>query len=138
MSIDNTDDIIDSRDIIDRIEELRQHLGLDEDEYDENGVNTKNTFNTDPEKTDLLEELKTLEALAKEAEPESSDWDYGESLIRRSYFVEYVQDMLADCGTIPKDIPWFVEIDWEATAKNIESDYASVDFDGVEYLIRSC
>jgi hypothetical protein len=47
-------------------------------------------------------------------------------------------DMLADCGTLPRDIPWYIEIDEEATAKNIEMDYASVDFDGVEYLIRSC
>ena len=119
MSIDNTDDIIDSRDIIDRIEELTPLV-------DETGEG------------EHIAEWKALTALAKQCEEESSDWSFGETLIRRSYWVEYVQDMLADCGTIPKDIPWFVEIDWEATAKNIESDYASVDFDGVEYLIRSC
>lgn len=133
MSIDNTDDIIDSRDIIERIEELRQMRSEMLEEARETGC-AKGTWET----TEEAEELCALVALAKEAEPESSDWEHGESLIRRSYFVEYVQDMLADCGTIPKDIPWFVEIDWEATAKNIESDYASVDFNGVEYLIRSC
>ena len=120
MSIDNTDDIIDSRDIIDRIAELKQSAEEGSaDEYE-------------------TSEFWSLVALAKDASVECSDWRHGETLIRRSYWVEYVQDMLADCGTIPKDIPWFVEIDWEATAKNIESDYASVDFDGVEYLIRSC
>jgi hypothetical protein len=118
-TITNDDDIIDSRDIIDRIEELSS--------YDLSDLSD-----------DDIEELRTLKALAEQGEQESSDWTHGETLIHRRYFVDYVADMLADCGTIPKDIPWFVEIDWEATAGNIEADYASVDFDGQEYLIRSC
>lgn len=31
-----------------------------------------------------------------------------------------------------------IEIDWEATARNIAMDYTTVDFDGVTYYIRSC
>lgn len=64
------------------------------------------------------------------------DWQYGEALIRRSYWAKYVQEMLEDTGDIPKDIPWYIAIDWDKTADNVEADYMSVDFDGVEYLIR--
>jgi hypothetical protein len=127
-TIMNDQDIIDSRDIIDRIEELEDQL---------EGLGSEG----DCEKQGLLDEwqeLKALKELAKQGESESSDWVHGETLIHRLHFVDYVADMLADCGTIPRDIPWFVEIDWEATAGNVEADYASIDFDGVEYLIRSC
>ena len=122
-TITNDDDIIDSRDIIARIEELEELI---------EGEGCEDTCN------EYRAELEALKSLAKQGESESSDWTYGETLIHRRYFVDYVADMLADCGTIPKDIPWFVEIDWEATAGNIEADYASIDFDGQEYLIRSC
>jgi hypothetical protein len=157
MSIDNTKDIIDSREIIERIEELEATKQSYFDAVEEakaayeyhDSENTKET----PEWSDLVEaekaladwctsdeaeELEALEALAEECEQYSSDWIHGETLIRRSYWVEHVQDLLADCGDIPRDIPHYIEIDWEATARNIEADYASVDFDGVEYLIRSC
>jgi len=118
-TIMNDQDIISSLDIIDRIEELEGYDLSDLSDQD-------------------IEELRTLKALAAQGEAESADWVHGETLIHRLHFVDYVADMLADCGTIPRDIPWFVEIDWEATAKNVEVDYASIDFDGVEYLIRSC
>jgi hypothetical protein len=117
--ITNDQDIIDSRDIIERIEELSSYAPSEISKED-------------------LAELLSLKVLAEEAEPESSDWQHGETLIRRSYFVDYVMDMLADCGDLPRNMPWYIKIDKEATASNIEQDYASVDFDGVEYLIRSC
>ena len=115
--ITNSEDIIDSRDIIARIEHL-ESLEPDEIEDEEQ------------------EELDALKALSDECEG-YGDWQYGETLISRDYFVEYVQDMLADCGMIPKDLPSFVEIDWQATADNIEHDYMTVEFDGVDYLMRS-
>ena len=116
-TISNTDDVLDSRDIIARIDHLES---LEPDEIE------------DEEK----DELENLKALADQCEG-YSDWQYGETLISRDYFTEYVQDMLADCGIIPKDLPSFVEIDWQATADNIEHDYMTVEFDGVDYLMRS-
>ena len=125
MSIDNTEDIIDSRDIIDRIEELTSLV-------DETGEG------------EHIAEWKALTALAKQAEPESRDWLHGETLIRRSYFVDYITDLIHDCYEMPKEMhsgAWpyrHMSIDYEEAAKEAEQDYASVDFDGVEYLIRSC
>ena len=115
--ISNSEDVIDSRDIIARIEHL-ESLEPDEIEDEEQ------------------DELDALKALADECEG-YGDWQYGETLISRDYFIEYVQDMLADCGDIPEELPPFVVIDWQATADNVEADYMTVEFDGVDYLMRS-
>lgn len=81
-------------------------------------------------------EYIALKALADEAEAYSEDWTYGSTLIRDSYFSDYVQELLEDCGDLPKDLPHYVVVDWEATARNIRQDYTSVDFDGVTYWVR--
>jgi hypothetical protein len=54
-------------------------------------------------------------------------------LIAEDYWVEYVQDMLEGCGDIPDNLPWYVEIDWEATAKNVAGDYSTITIDGKEW-----
>ena len=133
-TIMNDQDIIDSRDIIDRIEELEDQL---------EGLGSGG----DCEKQGLLDEwqeLKALKELADQGQSESSDWIHGETLIRRSYFVDYTEELINDCYDMPKqmhsgDWPFrHITIDYEAAAKELEQDYASIDFDGVEYLIRSC
>ena len=63
------------------------------------------------------------------------DW-YPITLIRRSYFVDYCRDLVSDIGDMPRKIPSYIEIDWKGTADNLEADYSTVDFDGVEYLYR--
>ena len=113
--LNNYEDVIDSRDVIGRIEELQ---GLDSRSKEED------------------EELNSLESLANEASGYAPDWEYGEALIRESYFTEYAIDMLKDCGDLPDNIPWYIEIDEEATASNIMQDYTAVDFDSVTYYIR--
>ena len=157
----NTDDVIDSRDVIARIEELeeeRQDLveALD-DARDTLGDAKDDTSAIADNPVDRLEaeerlsaakvalsewdadngdELKALRDLMEEA-GSSPDWEYGESLIRDSYFTEYAQQLLEDCGELPPDLPSYIEIDWEATARNLRVDYFSVDFDGVTYWIRA-
>ena len=126
-TISNLDDVIDSRDIIERIEELESELAEFLDATD--GDLSENFPDID--------ELKALRDLASEASQYSSDWEYGETLIRYSYWENYVQEMLEDCGEIPKDLPWYIEIDWEATSENIAQDYTTADFDGVDYYIRN-
>jgi hypothetical protein len=118
FEVNNSCNVIDSRDVIERIEELESiECGIGSAEYDE---------------------LKSLKALAEEASEYSSDWKYGETLIRYDYFVDYCQELCEDIGDIPRNIPSYIEIDWKATAKNLEVDYTTVDFDGVEYFIRNC
>jgi hypothetical protein len=129
-TIDNTEDLIDSRDIIARIEELE--TCLQDHAEDPNGGHWSD---------EDAAELAALQALAEEAEC-APDWSYGETLIRRSHFVDYTAQLIDDCYELPKEMnsgQWpyrHMTIDYEAAARELEHDYTSVDFDGVEYLIR--
>lgn len=58
------------------------------------------------------------------------------SLIHENYFMEYCQEMLEDCGDLPKDLPSYIVIDWERTAENLRHDYTSIDYDGETYYVR--
>jgi hypothetical protein len=127
--ISNTDDVIDSRDVIARIEEINDMLPT-------SGLDAWTSSIDEEQETELRAELAILEKLAKQGEDYAPDWQHGETLIRYSYFTEYVQEMLEDCGDIPKNIPHYIEIDWKATARNVMVDYTHIDFDGVTYLIR--
>jgi hypothetical protein len=129
-TIDNTDDILDSRDIIARIEELTDERDsfapdLDATPADWAAVNPEDA-----------EELATLTALAEEAEGYAPDWTHGETLIRDSYFTEYAMGLLADCGDLPRELPHYIVIDEEATARNIRMDYTAVEFGDITYWIR--
>lgn len=120
--ISNSDDVIDSRDVIARIEELHD-IATDET-LDQN------------ERTHANNELGVLQAFADAAEGYAEDWQYGATLIRDSYFTDYAQELCEDIGDVPKDLPHYIEIDWTATARNIQADYTSVEFDGVTYWVR--
>lgn len=144
----NTDDIIDSRQVIERIEELqadRQEFIdalADEDitpEDRETAIAELNEWNglNGPE-------LAALEALAKEAEGYAEDWQYGAALIRDSYFETYAQELAEDCAPFGSNSPaskllesWpYRCIDWEQAARELRMDYTSVEFDGVTYWVR--
>ncbi len=38
---------------------------------------------------------------------------------------EFVQELLEDCGELPTDLPSYVHIDWERTARDIMYDYSA-------------
>jgi len=123
MTIDtNTmhlDDVIDVRDIIERIEELEADQPLqDEDE---------------------LAELDLLKSIMDELKGNGGDeqWDgdwYPATLIRESYFEEYMDEMVADCYDVPKDLPSFMTITLDYVA--LQMDYTSVEINGITYLYR--
>jgi len=140
--ISNRQDVIDSRDIIERIEELERcldtcpHCGegiLIEEGEKQVCPDCENELFDEGE----ANELKVLKALADECEG-YSDWEHGEALIRESYWVQFVEDLCKDIGDLPSEVPWYIAIDWDQTAENISADYSRVDFDGVEYYIRNC
>lgn len=87
------------------------------------------------------EELSTLETLLEECKGNGGDeqWEgdwYPVTLIRDSYFVEAMQELCEDIGDFPQGIPSYYVIDWEATAKNLQADYTSIDFGDVTYWTR--
>lgn len=122
-TIDNSMDVIDSRDVIARIEELESEW-CPSDESD----------GTDNQER---EELAALVALADEASGCAADWQYGETLIRDSYFKDYAQELAEDIGAIDSNASWpNTCIDWDQAARELQMDYTAVDFDGVTYWIR--
>lgn len=117
--VTNSDDYIDSRDVTERIEELEKTAPIDRE-------------------PDEQDELDRLYALAEEAEAAvGTEWDYGVTLIRDSYFEEYAQELAEDIGAIDRDARWPLNrIDWAAAAEDLKVDYQSIDFDGVLYWTR--
>ena len=63
------------------------------------------------------------------------EW-YPVTLIADHYFTDYAREMLEDCDVIPSDLPSWVEIDWEATARNVRIDYTCTEIDGSTYWYR--
>ena len=145
MEISNTQDVIDSRDVIKRIEELeaeKQELeeilnGLvkewgeveEKEEAAEALIEWKDNYG---------EELEVLKAFAEECEGYAEDWLYGAQLISEDYFTEYCEEFCKDIGDIPQELPWYIanHIDWDAVAGEIKADYTEVDFDGATYYVR--
>ena len=134
MTISNVDDIIDSRDVIERIEELETIQAELVQQLSDGIIAEADMLVFDKEQG---KELDMLRALADECNSLSSDWEFGEILIRYSYWENYIQEMLEDCGDIPADLPWYICIDWEITADNISQDYSIVEFNGIDYYIRN-
>lgn len=127
--ITNSDDIIDSRNIIERIKELES----DRDAADAEGAEALEAWDESGDG----DELRSLKSLAEDAEGYSPFWQYGETLIRDSYFEEYAQELAADIGAIDPKANWPLNcIDWGKAADELKQDYTSVEFDGVEYWVR--
>jgi hypothetical protein len=140
--ISNTDDVIDSRDVIARIEELQNERDNwqetnelpDFPGYDEAEEGSK-WYEWEESEEGL--ELKALLDLQNDAEG-SPDWQYGETLIRDSYFQDYAEQLAEDIGAINSDATWPNNcIDWEKAASELQQDYMLVNFDGVDYWIRA-
>ncbi|AIO68869.1 hypothetical protein [Burkholderia oklahomensis] len=132
--ITSSDDIIDVRDITDRVEELREAR----DDWTECSGDDDKWADTHP---DDAAELASLESLLDDIRGYGGDhqWEgdwYPITLIRDGYFTEYAQELVTDIGDMPREIPSYIEIDWEATAANIRTDYSDVEFDGATYWYR--
>ena len=164
MSFKIGDDIIDTRDIMERIEELEgEHSDLVSALEEAQEAYHNFEPSDKPEETDFLEiqeellearddaltalnewnssedgkELHDLQALSEDVEAYAGDsMKDGLTLILDSYFVEYCQDMVQDIGDLPKNIPAYLVIDWDATAENLKADYTETEIDGNTYLFR--
>ena len=147
-----TDEVLDSRDIIDRKDELlkdyvpmyNRHittLDPERDELDEMDAGDSEEFlqwlRDWSDNDEDGQELIALLELCEECEG-YSDWSYGETLIRDDYFTEYAEQLITDCGYISKDFPSWIVIDWEETADNLKIDYMEVSFMGETYWMRCC
>jgi hypothetical protein len=122
-SLDLTADIIDVRDIIERVEEL--------EELQEQGEYLETP---DCEMTSLRAVLADLAGNGGD-EQWRGDW-YPVTLIRDSHFTDYAQELCEDIGDVPRNLPHYIAIDWEVTARNIRMDYTPAEINGVTYWYR--
>ena len=121
MSIDNYEDMIDTRDVLDRIEELL--------------IDASDALLTEAGTEELISLIRLI---CRVAEVSGEDPEDGAGLIRDSYFQEYAQDLADDIGAIDANANWPVcHIDWEAAADSLKMDYSSLEFEGVTYWVRS-
>jgi len=133
MTIDTStmhmDDIIDIRDIIERIEELESVLETPV----EDGIWG------DADRREASQELQTLMTIMDELkgyggdEQWRGDW-YPLTLIRESHFEEAMDEMVADCYEVPKNLPSFMTITLDYVA--LQQDYSTVEIDGTTYFYR--
>jgi hypothetical protein len=121
--------VTDAQEALDSFPEDAERSPDDEIDHAEAALDSaRDAFGPDEQK-----ELKELEEL----ESEVSEWSDGATLIPESDFADYCRELLDDCGDIPKGLPHYVVIDWEATADNIKADYSTVEFQGETYLVRA-
>lgn len=132
-NFDIGDDVIDSRDIIERIELLE----------------------SDPERDEVGDaELHLLQAVADEGADYAYDWEYGETLILDSFFEDYARELVEECGYFQQDaspstyfggstqrIDWdawpYRCIDWAKVAEELKMDYMTITVGRFTYWIRS-
>jgi hypothetical protein len=126
-------DVIDSRDIIERLEELETDRSIAEDESRTALLDFDDEYG---------EELEALKALENDANC-SPDWIHGEVLINESYFTDYIEELIKDCYEMPSEIDsgqWpyrHMTMDYDSAADEAKIDYIEVDFDGSTYYIRA-
>ena len=129
--IDNTQDIIDVRDIIERVEELESSI---QDYENEDGDIELRDEHISQKKE--LEELRgVLSELAGYGGDEQfeGDW-YPVSLIHDNYFETAMDELLEDIGDIPRDLPCYLTITVDYVA--LKQDYSSVDIGSETYWYR--
>lgn len=125
MSIENTEDLIDVRDVIARVEEL-------DSERDDND---KLPAEEEQEFSDLYDLLSELRGCGGDYQWQG-DW-FPITLIRDTYFAEYARELAEGIGAINKDAVWPNNcIDWERAARELQHDYSEVEYLGVTYWYR--
>lgn len=143
----NMDDVIDSRDVIaalDDLANLHQAGPVDLDGFLAGAPADEMNQDT------LFHHESLLADLAKQGADYASDWEFGETLIRHDYFEAFALELVEDCGYFsegPHDHTQAARIDWQAwpyrcidwarVADELKADYAVIQFDGVDYLIRA-
>lgn len=146
-AITNSEDLINTTDIIDRIAELQEKEQIIAEARHAFAQVAESPEELDAAQSELdaanqdfdeeaREELKSLRGMAEQGDG-YGDWASGEVCIRDSYFTQYAQEICQDIGDLPHDLPGYLVIDWDATAYNLKVDYTCLDFDGVKYWMRT-
>lgn len=123
MAYNINDDVIDSRDIVERIDELTEMLDL---------------LGGAPLDDDDADELQMLTAAVAEINNYGGDdASDGVALIADRYFVTYAQELAEEVGAIDPNAGWPTRcIDWEQAARELQMAYTCIDIDGRTFWYR--
>ncbi len=122
--IENEDDYADKQsDIDNKLEEIAEKENeIQECEFEYNRYS---------------EELAELESLKEEISDNSDEgFEYGIQLIHEKYIDDYLDELLEAWGYIPKDLPYWIKIDWSATYDNMKEDYYEIELNGNTFYAR--
>ena len=161
--ITGNEDVLDSRDIIERLDELQNEL----DALEAEEITAQEALDDwiEPEELDRLDDFKhqkltealaiaqlkitewqeeyceeytALKALDDDGSSYAPDWSYGEQLIANDYFETYARELASDIGAINPDLGWPLNhIDWDAAADDLKLGYSSSNFLGTTYFYRT-
>ncbi len=137
----NSDNTIDSRDVIARLKEVTEEIQTALDELNaenETEITFDEFLDGEDVDLDLADEYKALTALCAEGAT-SPSWLYGETLINEDYFTEYAEELARDCGMVQGDTDkWpYNHVDWDAAAGELKQDYTEIDYCGQPFYIRA-
>lgn len=130
---------LDSRELQEEFNELESELeALKEEFVDAKTLEEKEdaAYNMRMWEKDNLERYKLLKDFINRMENEP-DWNYGLIFISEDEFEDYTQQYCEDTGLIDRNMPSFIEIDWEKTAENFSDEFNMVEFDGEYYYYRN-
>lgn len=140
---DGSDDIFDSREVIERIAELTAEWEEGANLGEEEGRVTASDYELSGDDWALhlgeeqAAELVALLALKEEAANDIANFDDGETFISDDYFDVYARELANDIGAIDSDAGWPANyIDWEAASDALKMDYTPFEFRGTTYWAR--
>ena len=152
-----TNDVFDSRDLIEYKEFLEQEIldayiawaedANDFKEEDAEDLEIPDDFDSiefiDEEAftigiQDTIDEYEAIKDFVEQLEG-YGDFEHGESIISEDYFEQYCEEFIKDCGYIPNDLPAFIEnnINWDGVADDMKQDYTEASYNRQTYLMRS-
>lgn len=149
--IDNSQDVLDIRDLIERLEELEEERNDLAQRLTDATVSGHDDASAEAYARELREfdegsdgeELRTLREFLDNLAGSGGDheWNgywYPVTLVRDSYFEEYAEEMAEDLhGDRIRNAEWPMNcIDWERAAREMQQDYSSAEYDGVTYWFR--
>lgn len=140
--ITNSEDVIDVRDITDRVEYLEEQPTVDDDGACYSCGTYLKTGDEEHELDCEVLELQRLNALLDELRGNGGDHGWRDNwypllLVRDSYFENFARDEAEQLGLIKSDMSWpYTCINWEEAAEQLQHDYSSISFDGVDYWYR--
>jgi hypothetical protein len=125
-----TDEVIYSEDVIHWLSEMETVYGPRPGE----GIDTVHVEDMSVEEQDLYGFLCELRQEAGHV----SDWAYNVSIVRDSFFAEYAENEVEECGLLPSALPEIVarNINWQGVAEDMQEDYLQFEAGGVTWWVR--